>query len=432
MTDDTRDQDAFWYRGQTTRRRVLGYGASAGALGAAMLVPAPWQAAFGQAKPYKIGTLQPLSGAGAAGGKTALVGLQMAVDRINKAGGINGRPAEIVVADDESKPDVGRRKTEKLLVEDKVDAHVGGFLSNICLACMPVFEENKVVNMISVCLDTTLTTTKCNRYSFRTHDYAPSQAVAFAPYLVSKVAKKWHVVYLDYAWGQTTRDAYVEQIKKSGGEVVGTTGIPLGTADMTAFISKITGNFDGLFAIMFGANAVTFTTQAYDLGLLRKAKYAGDGAVAESTHLPVLGQKVEGFVGVNRYIPVLTKPLDTPAHKKFFDEARVKLKEMDPSGPDPDRYVQSNFEAMNFLKLGIQKSGFRGREDTMKLIEALEGMEVKEGDDFPQGDKTLRKEDHQAFLRQFIFDIHERKHRLLEVVAKEKTVVPPACTFPKA
>jgi branched-chain amino acid transport system substrate-binding protein len=267
---------------------------------------------------------------------------------------------------------------------------------------------------------------------FRPFDYAPSQAVAFAPYIVTKLAKKWHVVYLDYAWGQSTRDAYVAEIKKNGGEVTGTTGIPLGTADMTAFISKITGNFDGLFAIMFGANAVTFTTQAYDLGLLRKARYAGDGAVAESTHLPVLGQKVEGFVGVNRYIPVLTKPLDTPAHKKFFEESRVLLKKMDPSGPDPDRYVQSNFEAMNFLKLGIQKSGFRGREDTMKLIEALEGMEVKEGDDFPQGDKTLRKEDHQAFLRQFIFDIHERKHRLLEVVPREKTIVPPACTFPKA
>ena len=205
MTDDTRD---FWHSGKVTRRRVMGYGVSAGALGAAMLVPAPWQAAFGQAKPYKIGTLQPLSGAGAAGGKTALVGLQMAVDRINKSGGINGRPVEIVVADDKSKPDVGRRKTEKLLVEDKVDAHVGGFLSNICLACMPVFEEYKVVNMISVCLDTTLTTTKCNRYSFRVHDYAPSQAVAFAPELV-KMGKKWHILYADYSWGQSTRDAYV-------------------------------------------------------------------------------------------------------------------------------------------------------------------------------------------------------------------------------
>src|SRR3954468_23170117 len=107
MADDNQHDD-FWYRGSVTRRRVIGYGASAGALGASMLVPAPWQAAFGQAKAFKIGTLQPLSGAGAAGGKTALVGLQMAVDRINKAGGINGRPLEIVIADDESKPDVGR------------------------------------------------------------------------------------------------------------------------------------------------------------------------------------------------------------------------------------------------------------------------------------------------------------------------------------
>ena len=208
--------EEFWYRGKVTRRRLIGYGTAAGALGATMLVPAPWQAAFGQAKPYKIGTEQPLSGAGAAGGKTALVGVQMAVDRINKSGGVNGRPIELFVADDESKPDVGRRKVEKLLVEDKVDVHVGGFLSNICLACMPVFEELEVVNIISVCLDTTLTTTKCNKYSFRPYDYAPAQAVAFAPYLVNKLGKKWHIAYADYAWGQSTRDAYLQEIKKAG------------------------------------------------------------------------------------------------------------------------------------------------------------------------------------------------------------------------
>jgi len=425
----------LWWSGKTTRRKFLGLGATAaGAVGATMLVPAPWREAFGQAKPYKIGVLQPLTGVAAAGGKSALVGTQMAAERINKAGGINGRPVELVVADYESKPDVGRRKAEKLLVEDKVDIGEGGYLSNVCIACMPVFEEHKTVFMIGVCLDTTITTSKCSRYVFRPFDYAPSQAVAFAPYLVNKLAKKWHIVFLDYAWGQTTKDAYVEQIKKQGGEIVGTTGIPLGVAAdaVTAFVANIKGNHEGVFAIMFGANAVTFTNAAYDLGLFRKAKYAGDGAVAESTHLTTLGKKIEGFTGVNRYVPVLTKPLDTPHHKKFFEEARVKLKQIDPSGPDPDRYVQSNFEAMNFLKLGIQKSGFRGREDTMKLIEALEGMEVKEGDDFPQGDKVLRREDHQAILRQFIFDIKDNKHRLLEVIAREKAVVPPACTFPKA
>src|SRR5262249_4092578 len=274
-----------WYSGKVTRRRLIGYGAAgAGALGATMLVPTPWRAAFGQAKAYKIGTEQPLSGAAAAGGKTALVRLQMAGDPLHQTGGINGRPVEIVIVDDESKPDVGRRKVEKLLVEDKVDAHVGGFLSNICLACMPVFEENKVLNMISVCLDTTLTTTKCNRYTFRPFDYAPAQAVAFAPYLVNKMGKRWHVAYAVYAWGQSTRDAYVQEIKKAGGEVVETTGIPLGTADMTPFLAKVSGHFDGLFGIFFGKDGVTIGNQAFDLGLTKKYRWA---ATAPSPNPPI-------------------------------------------------------------------------------------------------------------------------------------------------
>lgn len=420
----------MWWSGKTTRRRFLGLSATAaGALGATMLVPPPWREAFGQAKPYKIGTLQPLSGAAAAGGKTALVGTQMAVDRINRSGGINGRPIELIVADYESKPDVGRRKAEKLLVEDQIDAHQGGFLSNVCLACMPLFEEHRVVNMIGVCLDTTITTTKCSRYTFRPFDYAPAQAVAFAPFLVGKLGKRWHIAYADYAWGQSTRDAYAEQIRKAGGEVVGTTGIPLGTADMTPFLSKISGHFDGLFGIFFGKDGVTIGNQAYDLGLTRKYKWAGDGAIAESTNLPALGAKIEGFVGINRYLPVLDPPLNTPHHRKFFEEAVARLKQIDPSGPLPDRYVQSNFEAMNALKLGIEKSGFQGRADTPKLIAALEGLEMKESDDFPQGDKVLRKEDHQAFLREFIFEIRGGKHRIVEVVPKEKTIVPPQCKF---
>jgi len=433
MTDRNNSHDhneAFWHSGRVTRRRLVGWSAkAAGALGAMMLVPAPWRAAFGAAKPYKIGSLQPLSGGAAVGGKTALVGIQMAVDRINKSGGVNGRPIELIVEDDESKPDVGRRKTEKLAVEDNIDVHVGGFLSNICLACTPVWEEQKIVNMISVCLDTTLTTSKCNRFTFRPFDYAPAQAVAFAPYLVNKLGKRWHLAYADYAWGQSTRDAYAAEIKKAGGEIVGTTGIPLNTADMTPFLSKITGDFDGLFGIFFGKDGVTIGNQAYDLGLTKKYKWAGDGAIAESTNLPALGNKIEGFVGINRYLPVFDPPLNTAAHKKFFDDAVARLKQIDPSGPLPDRYVQSNFEAINALKLGMEKSSFRGREDTMKLIEALEGLEMKEGDDFPQGDKTLRKDDHQAFLREFLFDIKDGKWRIVDVVAKEKTVFPPACKF---
>ncbi|MGH8430450.1 MAG: hypothetical protein ACREUF_08610, partial [Solimonas sp.] len=89
----------------------------------------------------------------------------------------------------------------------------------------------------------------------------------------------------------------------------------------------------------------------------------------------------------------------------------------------------SNFEAINALKLGIQKSGFQGRADTPKLITALEGLELPEGDDFPQGDKVLRREDHQAMLRQFIFEIKGGKHKIVETVPRDRASFPAACKF---
>jgi len=432
MTENSTKDDPVC-AGAINRRRMLRLGTAGGAAAfGTLLAPTPLRYALAASVPYKIGSIQPLSGGAAAVGKTALVGLQVAIARINKDGGILGREVKLIAEDDESKPDVGRRKTEKLLVEDEVDANVGGVLSNICLACMPLYQQHKIINMISVCLDTTITTSKCNRYSFRPYDFAPAQAKAFGPYLVNKLGKKWHIAYADYAWGQSTRDAYAEGIKAQGGEVVSTTGIPLNTADMTPFLTKIDGAFDGVVVIFFGKDAINFISQSYDLGLMKKYKFAGDGAVAVPSSLPALGNKVDGYIGIDRYIPVIQGPLDTPYNKQFHAETLAPLKEVAPTNPLPDRYVQSNFEAMNCLKIGIEKSKFQGRADTMKLIEALEGLEMKESYDFPQGEKTLRKEDHQAFCREFIYEVGGGSYTIKDVVPKDKTIVPPACHFTAA
>ena len=261
------------------------------------------------------------------------------------------------------------------------------------------------------------------------YDYAPSQAVAFAPYLVNKMGKKWHIAYADYAWGQSTRDAYAAEIKKAGGEVVGTTGIPLGTADMTPFLSKITGDFDGLFGIFFGKDGVTIGNQAYDLGLTKKYKWAGDGAIAGIDQPAGARQQDRGLRRHQPLHPGVRLRRSTRRAQEVLRRGQDAAQADRSGGPMPDRYVQSNFEAMNALKLGMEKSRFHGRADTEKLIAALEGLEMKEGDDFPQGDKTLRKEDHQAFLREFIFEIKDGKFKILEVVAKDKTIFPPACKF---
>ena len=174
---------------------------------------------------------------------------------------------------------------------------------------------------------------------------------------------------------------------------------------------------------------MTIGNQAFDLGLTKKYKWAGDGAIAESTNLPALGNKIEGFIGINRYIPVMEGPFNTPSHKAFFDEAKIRLAKVDPSGPLPDRYVQSNFEAMNALKVGMEKANFQSRKDTMKLIESLEGLQMKLSDDFPTGDKLLRKEDHQAFPLQVIFEMKGGNPHILQTVSGDKTMFPAACKF---
>ena len=125
---------------------------------------------------------------------------------------------------------------------------------------------------------------------------------------------------------------------------------------------------------------------------------------------------------INRYIPVFQGPLDTPYHRAWFEEAKARLAKVNSSGPLPDKYVQSNFEALNALKIGMEMSKFDGAADTMKLIGALEGLKLKAGPEFPQGDKTIRKEDHQAFPQEFIFEVVWRNLHLKETVPGDKTI----------
>ena len=77
----------------------------------------------------------------------------------------------------------------------------------------------------------------------------------------------------------------------------------------------------------------------------------------------------------------------------------------------------------------MERSGFRGREDTDRLIQTLENLEVREGDDFPHGDKLVRKQDHQTFCRELIFEVRNSAYNLVEVVPKERTLHPAACRF---
>ena len=131
MTDDTRDHDDFWYRGQTTRRRVLGYGASAARSARPCWCRRRGRRPSARPSPTRSARCSRSRARVPPAARPHWLDCRWRSTASTRTGGINGRPVEIVVADDKSKPDVGRRKTEKMLEEDKVDAHVGGDIDEL-------------------------------------------------------------------------------------------------------------------------------------------------------------------------------------------------------------------------------------------------------------------------------------------------------------
>ena len=406
---------------EVTRRKFLKVLAMAGVVSSVDIL-GPWDTrVFGREKPIKIGHPDPLTGPYTTLGSWGLWGSMVAVDRINEAGGINGRPVEMIAEDTQGQVPMALRKIRKLVLKNEVDVIQGLTSSKVCLGCMPTARELKTLFMAGICMATDITREAADRYTFRPYNNATIQAVAFSPWLVKNVGKKWHFAYVDYAWGQSEFKEFSLFIKKAGGEMLGATPIPHGTEDMMPYLSQVNPKADGLHLSFAGHDAVIAVTQAAELGLTKKMGVAGPGAIIAASDLPAMGNAANGVMSVNRYPPVIEGPLDTPYNRAFHKEFTKVSK-----GKLSNRYSLSNFEGVNFIKLAMQQVNYQDKaKDTTKMIEALEGMKVKEGPDFPQGDKFMRAEDHQVFCRQFICKAENGEIKVLDFVPLEDGIYPP-------
>jgi len=406
---------------ETTRRKFLKLLAVAGVVSSVDIL-GPWdRKVFGKEKPIKIGHPDPWSGPYTTLGTYGTWGSMVAINRINKAGGINGRPVEIIVEDSQGQVPMALRKIRKLVQKDRVDVIQGLTSSKVCLGCMPTARELKTLFMVGICMATDITREKADRYTFRPMNNATIQALGMGPWLVKNVGKKWSFAYVDYAWGQSEFKEFSTSIKKAGGSVLKAIPIPHGTEDMVPYLSQVDPKSDGLHMSFAGHDAVIAVTQAAELGLTKKMGVAGPGAIIAASDLPAMGAAAEGVMSINRYPPVIDGVLDTPHNRAFHKEFKEVSK-----GKIAMRYSLSNFEGVNFIKRAMKAVNYNDKKaDTPKMIEALEGMKVKEGEDFPQGDKFLRAEDHQVFCRQFICVVKNKAIKVLGVTPMEDGLYPP-------
>jgi len=359
--------------------------------------------------PVKIGFIQGLSGPLEVYAKQEANGFKMGLEYAT--GGkmqVLGRKIEVLVEDDQLKPDVGKRLITKLYADDKVDLAVGGTGSNVALAMLPVAAEFKKIYLVEPAVADSITGEQWNRYIFRTGRSSGQDAIANA-LAVAKPGVSIATIAQDYAFGRDGVAAYKAAAEKLGAKIVHEEYTPTTATDFTAPIQKIIAALKDksgpkyVFVIWAGKGGPL--SQLVDNRLDKYGITITSGGNVLDALKAMKAQKLDGMVGGAYYYYEIPKnPVNdwlVREHMKRFNEP-------------PDFFTCGGFAAAMAVVTAIQKAG---GTDTEKLIAAMEGMEFQT----PKGKMIFRKEDHQALQSMYSFKMTSKPDVawLIPVLTKE-------------
>jgi len=194
------------------RRKFLGAGAGATAL--AWSAPAVWAQSRG---PAKIGAFGPMSGNAAAQGQSIRESVEMAVNLKNSAGGLLGRPIEVVIGDDAGKPEEAAVVARRFASRDQVTLAIGSVSSPASLAAAQVFREEEVPQIV-VSGTAQRITTQGNEWVFRSAVPDRKLVGDMVDFINEKMPKlkRFGFLYVNDDFGKGGFDAFVEGAKKYG------------------------------------------------------------------------------------------------------------------------------------------------------------------------------------------------------------------------
>ncbi len=296
---------------------------------------------------------------------------------------IDGRKIQVIVKDDQLKPDMGKAALEQAYGDDKVDIAVGTTGSPIALAMLPVAEEYKKILLVEPAVADQITGDKWNRYIFRTARNSSQDALAAAATLKDE-GISIATLAQDNAFGKDGIASLKEALAAVGSKakVVHEEYTPAQTTDFTAPGQRL---FDSLkdkpgrkiIAVVWaGAHPLP------KLMDLKPERYNIEIAPGGNI-LPVMAgwKQFPGLEGAIYYYWGFPK---NPVNDWLVAEYKKKN-----NGAPPDFFVAGGMSAALAVVEAIKKAK---STDTEKLIAAMEGMSF----DTPKGKMTFRKEDHQA------------------------------------
>jgi branched-chain amino acid transport system substrate-binding protein len=256
----------------------------------------------------KIGIITTLSGPPAALGTQQRNGFQLAVKILG--GKLGGREAEIVVADDELKPDLAVTKVKALVDRDKVDFVVGPIFSNILQAILKPVTDEKVFLISPNAGTSNFAGKECNPYLFVTSYQNDQNHEVLGKYAQDSGMKKAFLIAPNYQAGKDSLAGFKRYFK---GEIADELYVPLGQLDYAAELAKLAeAKPDTLFVFLPGGMGVNFVKQFRQAGLADKMTFLSAFTVDEST-LPAQQDAALGFFGGANWAP----NLDNPQNKAF-------------------------------------------------------------------------------------------------------------------
>lgn len=290
----------------------------------------------------KVGIMVTLSGPSAVLGQQARDGFQLAVKQLG--GKLGGIETEVVVADDELKPDVAVGKVKGLLERDQVQFVVGPIFSNVLQAIhKPVVESNAF--LISPNAGTSnFAGAQCNANFFVTSYQNDQNHEVLGKYAQDKGYKKVYLMAPNYQAGRDSLAGFKRHFK---GEIAGETYTQLGQLDFSAELAQIVAaKPDAFFTFMPGGMGVNLVRQYRQAGLADALPFLSAFTVDEST-LPAQKEAALGFFGGANWAPDMKNPQS---------EAFVKAYEADFKAV-PGTYAMQAFDAALLIDAAIKSAG---------------------------------------------------------------------------
>ncbi|HEU4987503.1 MAG TPA: ABC transporter substrate-binding protein [Rhizobiaceae bacterium] len=416
--------------GLTRRTALKGLGAAAG------LMAAPGFVRYSQAQsaePIRIGFQCHRTGIGAAYGRWYERTTNAAIKLINEAGGINGRPVEIVVEDDGTDPKRGAEVVEKFANQHKVDIVYGTLFSHVVTGSAPAAGELKMPYYV-VSEGYHVASGKLNRYCIQPGiTDVKAQVRSVAPWIANNIGKKITLVFPDYAFGHDHRDFFGPAFKEQGGEVVAMLPIPPTETSFTRYFPQIPSDTDAIYHVMVGPAVLTFVKEMGEFFGSQGPALFGFIDSLEAVDLASPGLEfLEGshfWEGSPRYL----QP-DASEAQKFYRDA-VGIDENGASVDDPKdvstaAHMFGCWETLYVIKAAMEAADYKGPEDRAKLIEATEAMtEFAEGKEHPQGDKTFNGKIHQCFGHQNISLVENMKLKVVHRTSIEDGMYEPKADY---